>query len=90
MTPDERRARRRELYKANRTKILARQKALRDQNREKVREQARARYQVNRDRILARGRVRRAEDRGRRSVREVISGSNSPRTKATVYPRSNN
>jgi hypothetical protein len=61
MTPDERRARRRELYKANRTKILARQKALRDQNREKVREQARARYQVNRDRILARGRVRRAE-----------------------------
>ena len=65
MTPDERRARRRELYKANRSKILARQKALRDQNREKVREQARARYQVNRDRILAR-------QKSLRAVREVV------------------
>jgi hypothetical protein len=52
MTPDERRARKRELYKANRSRILARQKTLRDQNREKVREQARARYQVNRTKRL--------------------------------------
>ena len=52
MTPDERRARKRELYKANRTRILAQQKTLRDQNREKLREQARARYQANRAKKL--------------------------------------
>jgi hypothetical protein len=77
MTPDERRARRRELYKANRTRILARQKMLRDQNREKVREQARARYQVNRAK-----RLERAERATREVVRQERYGEPMPRRRA--------